>query len=255
MNTTKWLALSVICIGAPAFAQSQIESRRIGDDTYELTLRRDSVSELGIAQQELLPTATNLCKEKAVRFGRYDFSLREHVAGPTPEAPQFLLRQQISCGIPFDDQRSVVPPNKTDWRPTESDQASIERLTYQYFRSRDFSAYRDAYLLFSPGIIEWESWRDSVSQFNVAAGPVKSRQIKKITWYIDPPSVGPGVFAAVDYYGVFENLYLQCGYVVWRRQPSGSFLLVREEGNSIDKANAEKLREDQIQSIRAKYKC
>jgi hypothetical protein len=240
---------------APALAQSQIESRRIGDDAYELTLRKDSVAEVGVAQQELLPVATQLCKEKSVRFGRYEFSLHEHVAGPTPTAPQFLLKQQVSCGTPFDDQRSVVPANKTDWKPSETDQASIERLTYQYFRSKDFGSYRDAYLLFSPGVIAWESWRDSISQFNQAAGAVKSRRIKKITWYIDPPTGGPGVYAAVDYDSAFENLYLQCGYVVWRRQPNGAFLLVREEQNSIDKANAEKLTNEQIQSIRAKYKC
>jgi hypothetical protein len=103
--------------------------------------------------------------------------------------------------------------------------------------------------------MEWERWRDFTTKFRSEAGPVRSRQIRKITWYIDPPSAGPGVFAAVDFVGEFENLFLQCGYVVWRQQPNKSFLLIREEENAINRANAEKMSPDDLKAVRAKFGC
>jgi hypothetical protein len=68
-----------------------IDTRRTGEDSYELTLRSNTVSDVSAGQQLLGSTASGLCNEKAVRFGRYEFSLVDPVTAPS-QRPQFLLK-------------------------------------------------------------------------------------------------------------------------------------------------------------------
>jgi hypothetical protein len=194
-----------------------------------------------------------LCKEKPVRFGKYQFSSSEIV--PAIGKPEFTLKQQVLCGAVPAGPQVALPPTTSNWRPTDADEWMIESLTYQYFRARDSGEYRQAYLLFKPGVIEWDHWRDLTAKFNADAGAVKSRQIRKVTWVVDPPTGPPGTYAAVDYSSTFENLFLHCGYVVWHRQPSGSFALVREEQNAIARTTAEKMTPENLQSVRARFGC
>jgi hypothetical protein len=257
MKQRAWSVGGAIVLAAlTCRAQDEIESRETGENAYEIVLRSDTVTDVAAGQRQLSSKASSLCKDRPVHFGRYEFSLSERIA-PAPDSskPAFVLKQQIRCGVGFEGQASLVTPNRTGWRPTETDQATVERLTYQYFRAKDFGDYRDAYLLFAPGVIEWERWRDLTSQFSLGAGAVRSRHIRKITWYLDPPSVGPGVFAAVDYFGEFEKLSIQCGYVVWRQQSNNSFVLIREEQNSLNKENAEKMSADELRTVRTKFGC
>jgi hypothetical protein len=81
------------------------------------------------------------------------------------------------------------------------------------------------------------------------------RDIKKITWYKNPPQAAPGTYAAVDFSSQFTNANIHCGYLVWFEQGDGSFVMVREEVNFIDKATEQKLKPDELERARAKFGC
>ena len=53
----------------------------------------------------------------------------------------------------------------------------------------------------------------------------------------------------------FQNLALQCGYVVWQEQPDGSFAIVRKEDNVIEKTTMTKLKPEDLERIRAQFRC
>lgn len=87
------------------------------------------------------------------------------------------------------------------------------------------------------------------------AGTVEGRKIQKITWYKNPPNTQPGIYAAVDFTSQFSNLVLHCGYLAWRQQMDGTFELVREEENLIEKSVAAKMTPEMMQHARIQFKC
>lgn len=80
--------------------------------------------------------------------------------------------------------------------------------------------------------ITFATWKSKAVDFNARAGAVGQRAIVKITWYRNPPQVEPGLYAAVDFSSRFAQVDLHCGFLAWREQLDGKFLLVREEENS-----------------------
>ncbi len=142
------------------------------------------------------------------------------------------------------------------WRATAAQEERVSSLTYAYFSAKDGAKYRDAYAMFSPTqqlTVPYEPWISKTAEFNAKAGRVKSRKIKKITWYKDPPRAAPGIYAAVDFAGEFENIAFHCGFVAWHMQDDGSFRVVREEENYIDKVTQQKLKEGELEKIRAQF--
>ena len=145
---------------------------------------------------------------------------------------------------------------QSQWRPTREQEELVERQTLAYFSAKDSGKYQEAYSLFSPSqrqMISLERWISLAQQFNSRAGPVKSRKIKKVTWYKDPPNAAPGIYAAVDFAGEFANIDVHCGFVAWKMQEDGSFLVVREEENFIDKAAQQKLKEGELDKLRSQF--
>ena len=55
----------------------------------------------------------------------------------------------------------------------------------------------------------------------------------------------------MDFASEFANLDIHCGYVAWYMQEDGSFRVVREEENSIDKAIQQKLKDGELDKLRA----
>lgn len=132
----------------------------------------------------------------------------------------------------------------------------IERATYDYLSLKDAGNYKDAYALLAESLkakIAFEDWRASGEGFNALAGSVKKREIIKITWYKDPPSGSPGIYAAADFDSVFDNIGIHCGFVVWRKEADGSFRVVREEQNYIDRKTLQGLDDEGLKAVKAKF--
>ncbi len=156
-------------------------------------------------------------------------------------------------------QRVVSPSNRdTDWRPTSPEVELVRVATIAYFTARDEGRLAEAYAKFAPSqkaMVPFEAWRASMEAFNAQAGPVTGRSLRMVTWYKDPPQGRPGVYAAVDFHSDFANLALHCGYIMWQEQSDGSFAVVREEDNVIDKATEAKLKPGDLERIRAQFRC
>jgi hypothetical protein len=122
-----------------------------------------------------------------------------------------------------------------NWQAQEGDDRAVLFLTTYYFSLEDSSRYEDAYaLLDAPfaAMLPLSKYKELAGQMVSDAGQVKTRTIKTIDWEKDVPSGPPGIYAALDYTAEAERGQI-CGYVVWRREPDGFYLLVREETNII----------------------
>jgi hypothetical protein len=202
----------------------------------------------------LIPYAENICGGKGATLGHYKFETKEPLAPDAQHKPELVLRQRIRCGPPSP---SGSPPSSVP-RAAHDDKA-IQQITYSYLALKDAGKYSNAYALFTDSMkasATLDSWSEAAKKFNAVAGLSNKRQIKKITWYDNPPSAPvPGTYAAVDYFSEFANLSFHCGYVVWLGTSDGSFRLVREEQNYIDNKSESKMSRDQVWAFRSRYGC
>ena len=251
--------MSILALIFAAQAAHQIQSETIDADRFRLSIsgRIDSVE---TAQAALMPTARKLCGGRPVSFGTFRFVQIQ--SGARPGAALFpvdvKVDQELSCGTPERtvDAAAVQSPG---WQPSEADQQAVLAATYAYFAARDRGRYPDAWSMLSNGmkqISPMAEWQRGAADFNAAAGAVRARRVVEITWYNNPPDAPrPGVYVAADYSGEFERLEFVCGYLMWLLQPDGSFRLVREEQNLLDKATAGKLASIDRQPLRAQMGC
>lgn len=239
---------------------TEVRVRQLGPNHYEFTMTTSQTTDVGVAQNALIPGARKLCGEKKPEFGRYKFEAKEPLNKAEGASPQTLvLRQEIRCvaaaSLPIQEQQPVA----SAWQPTKAQEENIKKLTYQYFNKRDSGNYQEAYSLFAASLkagISEKNWLASIKQFNAKAGRPVERQILKVTWYNKPPSSPtPGIFAAVDYKSQFQNIDIHCGYVIWQQQKDGSFQIVREEENAIDKATQSSMKERDIVRVKAQFGC
>ncbi|MDB5959390.1 MAG: heat shock protein DnaJ-like protein [Massilia sp.] len=153
---------------------------------------------------------------------------------------------------------TAAAATETAWKPSAAELQSVERHSQAYFAARDSHQYEAAYKMLTPAmrqIRSYESWRSMAVESQTRRGNLLRRDIKKVTWYKNPPGAEPGTYAAVDFAGQSTNADTVCGYLVWIEQADGTFLLVREEENFIDKASDKKLTPEDRERIRAQFKC
>jgi Protein of unknown function (DUF4019) len=102
----------------------------------------------------------------------------------------------------------------------------------------------------------FDTWSSNAKSRNAKAGHVLNRRILKITWYKDPPSAPePGIYAAADFSGQFENDPIYCGYVAWHRGADDKYRIIREEENFIDKGTIKKVGQTEVRALAMKYGC
>ena len=237
---------------------SQIEFEKIDQDTFRLVLKSKRSASVQAGQLELMPKARDLCATRFPVLGKYQFEQTESLEKSVGPTDTFILKQEIKCETsdPSDIKpvaQSISPTIKSD-RPRDQ---KIEAATLAYFALLDKADYEAAYARQSTerqSATSLKSWTGIIDNFNVRAGPVISRTIKKVTWYQNPQGVQPGSYAAVDFLSEFTNLPYHCGYVVWREDAAG-LQLVREETNSIDKDIVKKLAPDKLEALITRFKC
>ncbi|MGN6235519.1 DUF4019 domain-containing protein [Dyella sp.] len=255
------LCLSVF-ITLPAFALAspgqtiRIEQR--SPDHYELTATFDGTTDVQTAQQLLAPEAVKRCGPKPYALGHYSFSSSAPVS---PEEPgvgsQVTIIQQVICGASGSTEQ-VQTNQLTDWHPTAADQATIHKLTLTYLEAKDSGDFKRALAMVAEptrDMMANSAWQDSRRTFNAAAGPIGSRQVKNISWYDHPPGAPPGWYAAADYAATYPSSALYCGYLVWLRQPDGSFAMVREDEGKLSPSEAATISSEDMSRVRAQLGC
>lgn len=177
---------------------------------------------------------------------------------------QIVAAQDEASRLPVLDEpastrQSVASTNAdASWRPSQQQIAAVETITRAYFAARDANRASEAYAFLSPKQkqgIPSTVFTKILDDFNEKAGPASARRLRAVTWYKDTQQTGAGLFVAVDYSSDYENLALHCGYIVWQEQPDGAFLQLREEVNIIEKAMMEKLRPEDLERVRAQFRC
>ncbi|WP_422087922.1 DUF4019 domain-containing protein [Variovorax sp.] len=243
----------------PAIAGEDVAVRQLGNAAYELTLKASEPLEIAAGQAQLTPAAQKLCGENKVTFGRYSFARQEPIEPASSRAPgELVLRQEIQCGSVAQEKSAASPARERPSTP-EEDQKQVELLTYQYLKAKDAGDFAKAYGFFADSMkatASQESWSGAGRKFSAIAGPATSRRIRKITRYDNPPSAPrPGVYIAADLVSQFQNIDIHCGYVVWRGQPDGSFQVIREEANYIDRATQQRMTPEQLAAFKASARC
>ncbi|MES2318484.1 MAG: DUF4019 domain-containing protein [Pseudomonadota bacterium] len=237
---------------------SEIDVEQLGEDAYRLTLKSYTSKSAVAGQRELQARAKALCGARNAHFGKYVFDQVESLAGPKSKGVNhLLLKQEIKCG---ESEPAEVgsAANSIPFTPTEDQVKRVELQSEQYFAARDQGRYQDAYAMLAPSfrqVTPLERWQSRTAAFNQRAGAVSQRAVRKITWYQDPPNTQPGIYAAVDFDSQFALMTLHCGFLAWRMQADGSFLLVREEENGLDRVTAQKMRPADLGLVRAQFGC
>lgn len=167
--------------------------------------------------------------------------------------------EKSACDRLMDEFRALnqrMAQSARPWGPSDAERAAVERLTYQYFSAKDQGNYSEAFQMLRPDSARLEAWMEGARKFNAQAGKVLDRRIKKVTWHKDPPaSQLPGVYAAVDYSSRFENIDVHCGYIVWHHSGDGTFRLMREEQNYIDKKTQQEIDEHALAAFKSRFGC
>jgi hypothetical protein len=251
--------MALIHAASSANADSDIGVKDIGNNQFELTLHTSTTANIFEAQRELAPTAKRTCGEKQANFGHYAFNINQPLSGPASKTATLSLTQTIRCGStdpPSIPQTTSAPDG---WKPSASDQSEVESQTYRYYGFKDAGDYAAAYAIFDAGMKEtahFDSWASNARSQNTKAGHVLKRQVIRITWYKDPPSAPePGIYAAADFSGLFENDPVYCGYLAWHRGADGNYRIIREEENFIDRGTIAKMAQSEVKALAAKFGC
>jgi len=140
-----------------------------------------------------------------------------------------------------------------NWQPQPGDNEAVVSLTRYYFSLVDGGRYEDSYALFDGSLTAMLPFAQYVGLADhtiAAVGHVKARTLKTIDWEKDSPQGPPGLYAALDY-SADTDKGLLCGYVAWRREPDGFFVLVREETNTLPAT----LDAAQLAALKIKFRC
>jgi hypothetical protein len=155
-------------------------------------------------------------------------------------------------------QKVMPAPDGSAWQPPQAQARRLVQVATGYFADQDGGRFEAAYALFSldqKRLMPYETWQARGAAFHAKAGALQSRTIRKITWYRNPPDAPPGVYVATDFSDQFENTALHCGFVSWHQRMDGSFEIVHEEDNLIDKATAARMSPEMLQRAHAAFRC
>ena len=147
-----------------------------------------------------------------------------------------------------------------EWSPDNHQKEEVEKLYKAYFFVKDKSDFKKAYSYLTPAtkqLINYDRWVEITTESNKVSGSIISREIRKVTWYNNPPgSESPGIYAAIDFKGQTEKANIYCGYLIWKQMNDGSFALLREEQGVINKVDEKSLQEEgKLEEFKANIGC
>lgn len=235
---------------------SAISSEKIGEKKYRIVLTAPGLT---LTQGQIMAEkeAARLCGGHPVTLGHYswrsDEKLDSNAGGRDIIA--LTLEQEAECAAA----PPPIVPRPTGWQPGPADMETVLDLTGRYFAARDSGRYRDAWNLLTPSMQEMTplpDWQAAHKEFNDRAGGGLKRGPVKVTWYDNPVNAPvAGIFVAVDFIGKADKLQIICGYLMWLRQPDGSWRLTREEEGSIEDRPGVTSSPEQLAQAKAAMGC
>jgi Protein of unknown function (DUF4019) len=145
---------------------------------------------------------------------------------------------------------NITSDSAKGWLPSASLEQEAMKAASNYFSLLDNEQYERAYGMMAEINRRTTSFPQYIRQnqeFHEKSGPLKRRDVLKITWTKDPTAAPfPGTYAAIDVATRFEDVDRHCGYIVLYQKPTGgSFEVMRQESNFIDNVTAQKIERQQ----------
>ena len=232
----------------------RVEAEPLDANRHMLAMDTEARSSFQAAQAALLPTATRLCADRTFFLGAFKFADQPEAPAAKRGVAKTRFQQELYCSIP---QRFSGSATAGLQDPPEAQQQAVLKATYAYLAAKDSNRLSDAYAMFSPRAkLTAPDWVAKARDFNEQAGAVRARRVTDISWYSNPPEAPePGLYVAADLNGAFENVEFLCGYVVWKLDADGSFRVVREEQNFVERRRGAKLALPDGTRLRAQMGC
>lgn len=196
------------------------------DFTMVMPVRPDTPD----GQRRLAERAMQICGSRYPIMERYRFSGSESLQGAGE--PRYEVRQELTCADtpPAAPTGEAAPAN---WQPSNQDVSEITALTRRYFAAIDSGDVETAHSLWSDDMqaeTPLPERRQSVEAFRAQAGRAGAAPTTRLTWYVNPAGAPrPGIYVAVDYERSYENLTMNCGYLIWYREGERGYRLTRQE--------------------------
>lgn len=236
--------------------EPQVEAEPLDANRHMLAMKTEARMKFEAAQASLVPIARRLCANRSFFLGAFKFAEQPEGPGANPGVSQASFQQELYCRGP---QRPSESAAAAAPGPSQDQQQAVLKATYGYLAAKDSNRLSEAYAMLSRRAKRTTTepdWIATTRDFNVRAGAVRARRVTDISWYNDPPDAPePGLYVAADLSGAFENVEFLCGYIVWRLEPDGSFRLVREEQNFLERRRGAKLAPLDRAPLRAQMGC
>jgi hypothetical protein len=251
---------SPLILAALLLAESpEVAHERIDDGHYRLRLSLTGAADLAAAQRAMVPAAIRLCAGLVPRFGTYRWDALER-AGPADTSVRpvsMTLEQELHCGGEAPPAMAAAPPDPA-WRPTPAQQQAVLEATDAFFAARESGRYEEAYRMLGQNMRNQqpEAFAEAARVSNAQWGRRRSRRNVAVTWYNNPPHAPvPGIYAAVDFVGAYDNLHLMCGYVTWLLQPDGTWRIVTLDEGVLARADSPDPTAADLARVRTLMRC
>lgn len=253
--------LSLLINGAVTPSQ-YIDVKEIGEGRYEFTLTADAAMEVAEAQHLLWSQVVETCDGAEAQYGRYRFDSKTPIGdgADTATKPIFKFVQEVSCGssaAPDPLVRDTIGIYRED--STQELNSFISRISTDYMAKRSQGAIDEAYAALSQDMRSYstfDEWAKQVKMFNEMAGKLTATRIWRVTVYDNPLGAPePGTYIAADYENEFENVPLQCGYLIWYRLPDEHYTITREETGVITNEIIAQISPNQLVQVKQQFRC
>jgi hypothetical protein len=141
---------------------------------------------------------------------------------------------------------NIRSDSEPGWLPSEDQRRDAIKSAADFFSRLDAGRYDGAYAMMSEPnrrALPLQQFVRENQEFRYRAGPLKQRNLLKITWAKDPAAAPiRGVYAAIDIASQYANIDRHCGFVVlYQKSPGDGFEVMRQESNFIDNLSAQKI--------------
>lgn len=169
------------------------------------------------------------------------------------------LALQAQATAPPPDLPPIAGAAGPAYRASEQDRRAVIEATLAYLRAKDGGRYAEAWAMLTPAnqrLFPLANWTEQARAFNAEAGAAGARRLTRLTWYDNPPvAEEPGIYAALDFTGAFANYHFMCGFLMWQRQPDGSWRVEREQESMVSRAELPNPSPELLAGLRQRYHC
>jgi len=101
-----------------------------------------------------------------------------------------------------------------------------------------------------------DEYSAQMDKFRTDGGSKPAINVHTISFYDSPSNAPkPGLYIAADYQNTFDSGALHCGYLIWFREASGEFKIIREETGVIKKDTLDRMSEKRKEDTLKKMLC